>query len=95
VLAEATNNAAKGSYWAQRLYPEHSKEHSEVAAYRKAFRRIDTSRDFEIINIRVMANGTIGIAKPCDYCYKILKLLGCSVVYYSNIEGSISKEKIK
>lgn len=36
---------------------------------------------------RVMANGTFGMAKPCDRCMAILMCRGVKCVYYTTYDG--------
>lgn len=44
--------------------------------------------------IRLLADGTVSIAKPCKYCQKFLKNAGVKIVNYSNEKGEIVTMKL-
>lgn len=44
-------------------------------------------RDCTLINIRIMADGSVGLSKPCSKCQKLLKDFSITNIYYS-VNGS-------
>jgi len=47
----------------------------------------ELSRKLTLVNVRLMADGSLGISKPCKYCQKLLNELQFSKVYYTTKEG--------
>lgn len=74
-------------------YKWYSNIHSEVDAYAKAKKRLDTSKPFSIINIRLNNQMCNMLSKPCPLCSQYLTLLGCSKVIYSTDTG-FNKNKL-
>lgn len=70
-------------------YSEHPYIHSELAAILAApvapayFCRCD------LINLRVMRNGRLGLARPCSHCRRLLEDFEFRRVYYSTNKGEI------
>lgn len=54
--------------------------HSEEAALKIAGRRAKGST---VYVIRIKKNGSLGYAKPCDFCRKYIEKYGVAKVYYS------------
>lgn len=45
--------------------------------------------------VRVAADGSFKMSRPCDMCYDVLKFCGVARVYYSVDSGTMMLEKIK
>ena len=41
-----------------------------------------------------MANGSLGMAKPCHLCLDVIKALGVKKVFYTNESGEIVMEYV-
>lgn len=48
-----------------------------------------------IVVVRVRQSGTVGIAKPCYRCQKIIEKSGIKTLYYSDRNGKIVKESVR
>lgn len=46
-------------------------------------------------SVRVMADGSLGMAKPCHACLSIMKELGVKTCYYSTATGNIHKMDVR
>jgi len=68
-------------------YKWYSNIHSEVDAYSKAINKLDTSKAWSIINIRLNNQLESMLSMPCSHCNQYLTILGCNKVYYSTDEG--------
>lgn len=54
--------------------------------------KMDDMSEFNIINIRIMNNGELGMAAPCPNCYDLLiNRKGVRKLYYSDTMGGFSK----
>ena len=60
-------------------------EHAEVSAWRRCRGIIES--DFELINIRVMDNGNIGMSCPCSCCSDWISANGCTSVHFTTGSG--------
>jgi len=66
--------------------------HAEHAAINHAWRsNIDGC---SLIVVRVVSDGSLGMAYPCNTCIKRMILAGIKKVYYSYIDGSIRELKL-
>ena len=45
----------------------------------------------KIVNVRIMANGELGMSKPCKKCQKLLSDFDISDVWYSNRNGEFER----
>lgn len=63
------------------------KIHSETDAYRKAKGLLDTSKHFDVVNIRLNKASFFKLSKPCRCCYHFLSAVGCRNVYFSTEKG--------
>lgn len=68
-------------------YPEWSKIHAEVTAWKKSKGLLDKSKTFEAVNVRLNRLGTIKNSKPCNCCSKFLKELGCNKIWFTTDVG--------
>lgn len=46
-------------------------------------------------SVRVMADGSLGMAKPCRACESIMRELGVKTVYYSTASGNIRQMNLR
>jgi tRNA(Arg) A34 adenosine deaminase TadA len=51
-------------------------------------------KDADIYIYRELKSGVLAMAKPCPFCWSLLKTVGIRRVYYTT-NGSYSKEKVK
>jgi hypothetical protein len=70
--------------------PDHAREHSESAAYRKVKGILDKTKNFEIVNVRLGRQLQPKISKPCPCCYTFLRELGCQRVWFTTSSGIVS-----
>ncbi len=63
--------------------------HSELHAIKRFPYRPSKLVDCQFVNIRFMANGSIGMAKPCLICQKLLVAFGVKKknIHYTNKDG--------
>lgn len=61
--------------------------HSELHAIRNFPYHISELADYKFINLRLMGDHSIGIAKPCFCCQNMLEMFGIYNVYYSTSNG--------
>ncbi len=48
-----------------------------------------------ILVVRVMGDGSLGMAKPCDPCMNLIRAARIKNLYYSNEIGGIRKERVR
>jgi len=65
--------------------------HSEISAIKKFPFRIKKLSKCTMVNIRIMADGTIGMSKPCIHCQKLLKDFEIGEVYYTTKDGALKQ----
>lgn len=70
-------------------YPDHSKIHSEVNAYKKC-KHLLKDKTFEMVNIRLTKKKSIRLSKPCKCCYSFLQNLNCRKIWFSTKCGFAS-----
>ena len=46
---------------------------------------------YTLVNIRFMADGTLGMSKPCRICQRLLKNYGIRDVFYTDENGEFKK----
>lgn len=64
--------------------------HSELHCLLSFCRPLREVGDYVMVNVRFMADGSLGIAKPCNRCQKLLRDLGLLEVVYSTENGYLS-----
>lgn len=50
---------------------------------------------FDLITVRIRADRSIAISKPCNHCIRIIKSFPVGQVWYSNREGSFTCESAR
>ena len=60
-------------------------EHAEISAWRRCRGLIENS--FELINVRLMDNGNIGMSCPCPCCKDWVKANGCTAIHFTTGVG--------
>jgi len=65
--------------------PDKTCTHSEVAVIAKAVRRgkLTDFKGFKMYIARLLANGTPGLARPCESCSLAIKEFGIKEVFYT------------
>lgn len=97
ILSEGTN-AIRGC---TRVPSEYKKFchtlHAEQDALSKLLNNPDVIKGASILVIRINNNaaGKISMAKPCEFCQKMIEDYGIRNVYYSDYNGEIKKMRIK
>lgn len=81
ILGWATNKTGEASKVLG--FGDKNKIHSEPSAYAKAKGLLNSTKSFECVNIRLTRLDRLKISKPCDCCFRFLKIMGCSFVYFS------------
>ena len=64
-------------------YKWYSNIHSEVDATAKCLKRIDKSKAWKLVNIRLNNQLETLISKPCTCCEQFISILGCNKIFYS------------
>ena len=68
---------------------------SSIHAELKAFQNFPYSPSLlskcKMVNIRIMANKTLGMARPCQYCSNLLKDFNLTEIWYTNRQGKFEK----
>ncbi len=66
--------------------------HSELHAIKRFPYRPGRLADCQFVNIRFMADGSVGMAKPCQICQRMLASFGVKQknIHYTNREGKWS-----
>lgn len=64
-----------------------SSTHSELKALADFPFRTSKLSDCKLINIRIMANGSLGMSKPCNHCQVMLRDYGIKVIVYTDWRG--------
>lgn len=72
-------------------YNSYSNIHSEMDAYSKGRSFIDNSKNWYIINIRLNNAKEMMKAAPCNCCFRLLNIIGCSKVVYSDFNEVFNK----
>jgi len=57
--------------------------HSELKAIQNFPYPVSLLPKFTFVNIRIMANGMLGMSKPCKCCQKLLLDFNCTQLWYS------------
>lgn len=92
IISEGTNDIRSFQAIPDR-YVEYSHSlHAELAAILNAERSV---KGFNLLVVRIDANGFLRMAKPCEWCSDSIKHFGIRNVYYSNDEGEIIKTRSK
>lgn len=71
-------------------YSNHCKIHAEFDALNQLW-----LKGFEVVNVRLNNQGELRNAAPCSCCFRLLKLFGCSMVYFTTNKGLIESWRIK
>jgi tRNA(Arg) A34 adenosine deaminase TadA len=91
IISFGWNNGFKSHPLSARYGHRFNGIHSELAAIRNFPYQIGTLGLYRFINVRILASGQVGMAKPCGYCQHLLHDFGVSHVYYSNDRGEMSQ----
>ena len=68
--------------------------HAETSCLKPLIGRKDIDfKNVDIYIFRSYKNGNLGLARPCESCFNLIKDLGIRNIYYSN-EGGFSHEEI-
>ncbi len=89
VISYGWNNGWKSHPLAFRYKHRFSNIHSELAAIRNFPYPPRFLADYKLINVRLLADKSLGYSFPCCYCLKLLSDLGLQRVYYTNRAGLI------
>lgn len=92
IFAMGKNRATRGSMHrvVANGYPIYSKIHAEFEA---ATRR-SLPKNFDVLNIRLSAVGELRSAAPCKSCARVLKLLGCHWVYFTESNSILGRVRL-
>lgn len=89
IVSIGYSQARKTDPMAKRYGHRFSSIHSELHSIKKFPFRPSKLAKCMMVNIRIMANGSIGISKPCENCQKLLIDFGLKAVYYTNRKGDL------
>jgi len=68
--------------------------HAETSAIIDSIKNDNSVKGATVYVVRTMRSGAFAMAKPCNHCTKMLKMLGVKRVIYTNQEGLISSERL-
>ena len=91
VICYGINKPHKTSPLAKKFGHRSSCIHSELAAILKFPHAPKELRKYTFVNIRVMANGSIGMSKPCKHCQLLLMAFGIKNVWWTNKVGEFEQ----
>lgn len=75
--------------WRSRYLTEYTGLHAEMAVlWGQEWRSL---RGMTLYVVRVRADGTLAMAKPCLLCQEIIQAAGIKKVYYTNRDGKVVK----
>lgn len=83
IIGQGTNKAATPLG----QYPKTSKIHSEPDAYFNSIYKLDKTKYFDIVNIRLSKTNEFKLSAPCRCCHLFIQKLGCRRVYFT-VEGN-------
>ena len=66
--------------------------HAEVDTIHKAVLKKKNLKGMNLIVVRFLKDGTLAMAKPCEYCLAYINYVGINELYYSDVSGIIQKE---
>ena len=66
-------------------------KHSELSAIINFPYRPSKLKNYTLINLRLLADRSVGLSKPCKLCSKLLSDFGVYDVYYSTSGGSFER----
>lgn len=68
--------------------------HSELDALLNYLPHYNTLSKCVVVNIRILADGSIGMSRPCQPCRELLRDYGIQEVYYSLAGGNFGLDKL-
>ena len=74
---------------ARDLFPDKIFLHAEIHALTKA-----SNKKYGILVIRLMKDGTLGLARPCQVCFKAIRDENIKKIFYSDEFGDITNEYV-
>ena len=91
ILSMGHNTGYKTHPLAKRYGHRFNAIHSELAAVKNFPYPPSLLGKCKIVNIRIMANGNLGMSKPCKHCSKLLQDFDLTNVWYTNKQGQFEK----
>ncbi len=91
IVCYGINNPFKTEPLASRYGYRFNCIHSEVSAIKSFPYKPSKLKIYTMINVRILANGKVGLSKPCRICQKLLRDFGIRKVLYTNKLGQFEK----
>ena len=88
ILSIGYNLGFKTNPMAKRYGHRFNSIHSELASIKNFPYPPSVLSKCKIVNIRIMKDGTLGMAKPCIYCSKLLADFDLNEIWYTNRQGN-------
>jgi len=63
--------------------------HSEASALIRG--GIENGEDYTFINVRINNDNSVGMAKPCPNCFKLIQSIGFKKLIYTDLKGEINE----
>lgn len=84
VVAARSNSYRENRYL--RSWPKYIYMHAELAAI--SSRGMEACDGTSLYVARVRRDGSLGMAKPCEHCQKLIAQVGIKRVYYTSADGN-------
>ena len=91
ILAVGYNLSRKTNPLAKHYGHRFNNIHSELSAIKNFPYPPSLLNKCKMVNIRIMANGNLGMACPCKYCAKLLNDFSLTNIWYTNKQGELEK----
>ena len=87
-------NKTKRSMFVRSYFDSWQNTHAELDAIRRVRRKIDLSgTDMYVIRIR-KGDGSLGLARPCDNCMRVMRSYGIRRAVYTDDDGMKRVERV-
>jgi deoxycytidylate deaminase len=89
VISVGWNKSFKTHPIAKKLGCRFDSIHSELDVINSFPYKISELHKYTLVNIRLMADNTLGISKPCEFCEQLLTIFPVKKIVYSTPKGFV------
>jgi len=95
-LMRANRIVATGRNWFKKSHPQSQTIWNGIHAEFDCLNRedYDKTRRGVLFVVRINNSGNFTMARPCDMCLTLIRKYGIRVVYYTNFDGNVVREKM-
>lgn len=87
IISVGWNNPKKTHPLGKRFKYRFHCRHSELHAIQHFPYPVEMLSYYKIINLRLLADNSLGLSKPCFICQDLLEFFGINEIYYSTEKG--------